>query len=90
MIKCGHRKLARSYLRYIHDLIVFNNKKFQEYVKGIYASQLNTEKTNQSYNLASYSFLDLIFIIEKDGKLSTKLFDKRGDCNFHIVTFPFL
>ena len=75
MIWSGHRKLARSlglFFRYIDDLIVFNNKKYWEYVKDIYPSQLNVEKTNQSDNLASY--LDLTFTIEKDGKLSTKLY----------------
>ena len=91
MIRSGHRKLARSFnlcFRYIDDLIVFNNKKFWEYVKDIYPSQLNVEKTNKSYNLASY--LDLTFTIEKDGKLSAKLYDKRDDFDFHIVNFPFL
>ena len=89
MIKSGHRKLARSFnlcFRYIDDLIVFNNKKFWEYVKDIYPSQLNVEKTNQSDNLESY----LNFTIEKDGKLSAKLFDKRDDFDFHLVNFPFL
>ena len=54
MIRRGHRKLARSFnlcFRHIDDLIVFNNKKFWEYVKDMYPSQLNVEKTNQSDNL---------------------------------------
>ena len=68
MIRSCHRKLARSFnlcFRYIDDLIVFNNKKFREYVKDIYPSQRNVEKTNQSDDLASY--LDLTFTTEKDG-----------------------
>ena len=48
----------------------------------------NVMLNNQSDNLASY--LDLTFTIEKDGKLSAKLYDKRDDFNFHIVNFPFL
>ena len=47
MIRGGHRKLARSFnlcYRYIDDLIVFNNKKFGDYVKEIYPSQLTVEK----------------------------------------------
>ena len=35
MIRGGHRKLARSFnlcYRYIDDLIVFNNKKFGDYM----------------------------------------------------------
>ena len=91
MIRSGYRKLARSFnlcFRYINDLVVFNNKKFWEYVKDIYPSQLNVENTNQSDNLASY--LDLTFTIEIDGKLSTKLYDKRDDFDFPIVNFAFL
>ena len=39
MIRSGHRRLARSFnlcYRYIDDLIVFNNKKFLDYLKEIY------------------------------------------------------
>ena len=91
MIRSGHRKLARSFdlcFRYIDDLIVFNNKKFCEYVKDIYPSQLNVKKTNQSDNLASY--IDLTCTIQKDRKLSTTLYDKRDDFGFRIVSFSFL
>ena len=44
MIKSGHRRLARSFnlcYRYIDDLIVFNNKKFSDYPKDIYSSELS-------------------------------------------------
>ena len=40
------------------------------------------------YHLADY--LDLTFIIDSGGKLSTRLYDKRDDFDFHIVNFPFL
>ena len=43
MIRRAHRRLARSFnlcYRYIDDLIVFNNKKFLDYLKEIYPSQL--------------------------------------------------
>ena len=58
----GHRRLARSFnlcYRYINDLIVFNNKKFLDYLKEIYPSQLTVEKANKSDHLADY--LDLTF-----------------------------
>ena len=74
--------------RYIDDLIVFNNKKFGDYVKEIYPSQLTVEKANTSDDLANY--LDLTFIIESNNRLHTKLYDKRDDFDFHIVNFPFL
>ena len=72
MIRSGHRRLARSFnlcYRYIDDLIVFNNKKFPDYLKEIYPSQLTVEKANKSDHLADY--LDLTFIIDSGGKLST-------------------
>ena len=65
IIRSGHRRLARSFdlcYRYIDDLIVFNNKKFLDYLKEIYPSQLTVEKANKSDHLADY--LDLTFIID--------------------------
>ena len=91
MIKSGHRRLARSFnlcYRYINDLIVFNNKKFLDCLKMIYPSELTVEKANKSDDLADY--LDLTFIIESGGKLSTRLDDKCDDFHFHIVNFLFL
>ena len=46
VIRSGHRKLARSFnscFQYTDDLIVFNNEKFEGYVKEIYPSQLTVE-----------------------------------------------
>ena len=74
--------------RYIDDLIAFNNKKFGDYVKEIYPSQITAEKANTSDDLANY--LDLTFIIESNNRFHTKLYDKRDDFDFHIVIFPFL
>ena len=91
IIRSDHRRLARSFnlcYRYIDDLIVFNNKKFLGYLKKIYPSQLTVEKANKSDHLADC--LDLTFIIDSGGKLSTRLYDKRDDFDFHIVHFPFL
>ena len=71
MIRHDHRRLARSFnlcYRYMDDLIVFNNKKFLDYLKEIYPSQLAVEKDNKSDHLADY--LDLTFII---GRVATFL-----------------
>ena len=91
VVRGGHRRLARLFnlcYRYIDDLIVFNNKKFLDYLKEIYPSQLTVEKANGSDHLADY--LDLTFIIDSGGKLSTRLYDKHDDFDFHIVNFPYL
>ena len=90
MIRNGHRRLASSFnlcYRYIDDLIVFNNKKFLDYLKKIYPTQLTVEKANKSDHLADY--LDLTFVIDSGGKLSTRLYDRRDDFDFHVVNFPF-
>ena len=91
MIKSGHMRLVRSFnlcYRYIDDLIVFDNKKFLGYLKEIYPSQLTAEKANKSDHLADY--LNVTFSIDRRGKLSTRLYDKHDDFDFHIVNFPFL
>ena len=91
MMKSGHRRLSRSFnlsYKYIDDLIVFNNKKFLDYLKEIYPSQLTVEKANKSDHLADY--LNLTFIIDSGGKFSTRLYDKHDDFDFHTVNFPFL
>ena len=90
MIRNGHKKLARSLnlcYRYIDNLIAFNNKRFGDYVKEIYPSQLTDEKANTSDDLANY--LDLTFI-ESNNRLYTKLYDKPDYFDFHIVNFLFL
>ena len=50
---------------YMDDLIVFNNKKFLDYLKETYPSQLTVEKANKLDHLADY--LDLTYIIDSGG-----------------------
>ena len=75
MIRSGHRRLARSFnlcYRYIDDLTAFGNKKFLDYLKEKYPSQLTVKKANKSDHLADY--LDLTFVIDSGSKLSTRLY----------------
>ena len=53
-------------------MIVFNSKKFIDYVKDIYPSKLNVEKANKLDDQTNY--LDLTFIIGNSNTLYTKLF----------------
>ena len=51
MIRSAHRRLARLFnlcCRYIDDLVVFNNKKFLDYLNELYPSHLTVEKANKS------------------------------------------
>ena len=89
MIRSGHRKLARSFnlcYRYI-DVLTVVNKKFGDYVKEIYPSQLTVEKANTSDDVANYQ--DLNFIIGSNNRIYTNLYDKRDDFDFYIVNFLF-
>ena len=70
------------------DLIVHNNKRFSNYLSQIYPSQLTVEKANKSDHLESY--LDLTFMIDSRGKLSTRFYKKRDSSDFQFVHFPFL
>ena len=93
MIRSGHRRHAKSFdlhvcYRYVDDLIVFNNKKFWDYLKEIYPSQRTVEKANKSDHLADY--LDFTFIIDNGGKLSNRLCDKRVDFDFQHCQFSIL
>ena len=63
LIKEGKRKLARRFnlsYRYIDDLILFNNKRFKEFISDIYPKELTISQTTESTSVASY--LDLLFM----------------------------
>ena len=49
--------------------------------------KLTISETTESTSIASY--LDLLFIRDKDNNITTKLYDKRDAFGFHIVNFPF-
>ena len=64
-----------------------NNDDFSMYAKEIYPVELTLNKANT--NNVHCPFLDLdIYII--NGKLNTKIYDKRDDFSFPIVNYPFL
>ena len=60
---------------------------FESMVNSIFPSELELNKAKVSDT--DTSFLDLHLSIS-DGFVRTKMFDKRGDFDFHIVNFPFL
>ena len=90
LIKEGKRKLARKFnlsYHYIDDLISFNNTRFKEFISDIYLKELTISETTESTSIASY--LNLLFIRDKNNNITTKLYDKRDAFGFHIVNFPF-
>ena len=73
--------------RYIDDVLSLKNTKFAEYLVLIYPRELEIKETTET--AASSSYLECYLYID-NGKLATRLYDKRDDFNFPIVNFPFL
>ena len=71
----------------IYDVLSLKNTKFAEYLEFIYPRELEIKETTETP--ASSSYLDCYLYID-NGKLTTRLYDKRDDFNFPIVNFPFL
>jgi hypothetical protein len=83
--------LGRSFnfpIPYIDDVLSLNNSRFGDFVDRIYPIELEIKDTTDTARSASY--LDLQLEIESEGRLRTKLFDKRDDFNVPIVNFPFI
>ena len=79
------KKLARSFnftFRYIGDILSLNNYMFGDFIE--------VEIKDTTDTVTSASYLDLHLEIDSDGRIRTKLFDKRDDFNFPIVNFPFI
>ena len=91
LLKKNEKKLTRSFnftFRYIDDALSLNNSRFGDFVDRIYPIELEIRDTTDTDRSASY--LDLHLEIDSDGRLRTKLYDKRDDFNFPIVNFPFI
>ena len=73
--------------RYLDDLLNIDNIDFDQMVDHIYPTELQLNKANSSDTKAP--FLDLNLCIS-NGTVSTKIYDKRDDFDFDIVSCPFL
>ena len=63
-------------------------QRVKEFISDIYPKELTISETTESTSVASY--LDLLFIRDKNNNITTKLYDKRDAFGFHIVNFPFM
>ena len=73
--------------RYLDDILTVNNPEFLKYAAKIYPKELQLNKANT--NSKCCAFLDLTLKIQ-NGKVYTKIYDKRDDFDFPITNFPFL
>ena len=88
LLQAGKKHLAFNFTyRYIDDVLSLKNTKFAEYLEFICARELEIKETTETATSSSY--LDCYLFID-NGKLTTRLYDKRDDFNFPIVNFPFL
>jgi len=55
-----------------------------------FSSPIELEIKDTTDTDISASYLDLHLDIDSGGRLRTKLYDKRDDLNFPIVSFPFI
>jgi len=69
------------------DVLSLNNSRFVDFIYRIYSIELEIKDTTDTDRSASY--LDLHLEIDSDGRLRTKLYDKRN-FNFPIVNFSFI
>ena len=72
---------------YLGDILNINNVYFDNMVSQTYPSELQLNKAITSDTKAA--FLNLHLSISND-IVSTKIYDKRNDFDFEIVSFPFL
>ena len=80
------RKINNSF-RFIDDLLSLNdNNTFEKHYKDIYPAELELKKENNSNSCAAFL---VIYIYIENGELHTKLFDKRDNFSFDIVSMPF-
>jgi hypothetical protein len=71
--------------RYIDDVLSLNNSRFGDFIDRIYPIGLEIKDTTDTDTSASY--LDLHLEIDSEGRLRTKLDDKRDAFKFPIVNF---
>jgi hypothetical protein len=87
LLKKNEKKLARSFnikFRYIDDGLSLNNSGFGDFVDRIYPIELEIKDTTHTDTSASY--LDLHLEIDSEGRLITKLYNKRDDFNLYSGT----
>ena len=84
-LKKNEKKLARFFnfiFCCIDDVLSLNNSRFGDFVDRIHPIELEIKDTTDTDTSASY--LDLHLEIDSEGRLRTKLYDKRDDFNFPL------
>ena len=78
LLKNNEKKPARSFnftFRHIDDVLSLNNSRFGDFIDRIYPIELETKDTTDTDKSASY--LDVHLEIDSEGRLKTKLYEKK-------------
>ena len=78
LLQKNEKKLARSFnftFRYIDDVLTLNDARFGDFLDRIYPIELEIKDTTDTDRSASY--LDLHLEIDSEGRLRTKLYNKK-------------
>ena len=73
--------------RYLDDIFSVNNSDFYKYTSENYPKKLTLNKANN--NSIKCQFLDVHVTISQ-GKITTKIYDKRNDCYSQLLIFQSL
>ena len=81
---------TKSTSRYLDDLLNIDNIYFDQMVDRIYPTELLLNRANSSDTEAPFLDLNLCILFLMTSTVSTKIYNKRDDFDFVIVSFPFL
>ena len=81
------RPIHKLTFRYIDDGLSLHKSWFDDFVDRSNSLELEIKDTTDTDR--SDSYLDLHLEIDSEGRLRTKLYDKRDDFKFAIVNCPF-
>ena len=85
-IKSNDIKLLRFIYRYVDDLIVFNdNGYFDQMISSIYPKELELNATATSVHHTTYLDMDISIV---NRQFVHKLYDKRNDFSFEVISLP--
>ena len=85
-LKSNDIKLLKFIYRYVDDLIVLNDKGyFDKVFDKIYPKELELNATAISIHHTTYLDMDITVV---DNKFVHKLYDKRNDFSFNVISLP--
>ena len=86
-MKAGKNALPNNSVSPTDNVLSLNNSKFSEHLEFVYPRELEIKETSET--IISSSYLDLYLYID-NGKLTTRLCNKRDNFSFPLVNFPFM